>query len=623
MGSSYERPIRDGALPSAERAELPIIERVISPDQLRQALRRERAVSTLKLGARLLELRLITQDQLSGALQVQNTDSRRHLGEILLDLGLVSKVHLHQVLCEKLGIPLIELAQFGIDGAVLRLLPEDMVRQSNVLPLCRLDGKLIVAVSDPLDPEPIERVRFFVQMPVSPVMATREEIEQAIRTYYGPDGGSRDASGAKSFRPEPRRADFERESAPLDGSDNSAIKLVSKMIADAHASGASDIHIDASPGAQQVAIRFRRDGQLSEYMRLPAQQRAAILTRIKAMAGMDISERRRAQDGRIDALESGAPDLQLRVITVPTRDGSEDIAIKLMPARELLPLPMLGLSDSVLEGIRQLIAKPYGLLLIAGPAGSGKTTTAHAILTLLNVAGAKIWTAESPVEATRAGLSQVEVNEKLDWDYPAIMRAIVRADPDVIFVGEMRDRETTALAVEASLKGSLVIAVLHGNSAAETVARLLDGGVDPFSLSDALLGVVGQRLARRLCLRCRISRPLESAETDVLVQEYCDGTHLRPAQIRAEWTERFGNEPLVYGAQGCELCSGTGYRGRIGLFELMRTGAAMRPLLLQRRPVDELVGAAMHDGMRTLKQDGIEKALAGFCDLREVRAATV
>lgn len=616
MGSNYQRPIRGGM-------ELAIVERVISPEQLRQALRRERAVSTLKLGARLLELRLITQDQLSGALQVQNADSRRHLGEILLDLGLVSKAHLHQVLCEKLGIPLIELAHFGIDGAVLRLLPEDMVRESNVLPLCRLDGKLIVAVSDPLDPEPIERARFYVQMPVSPVMATREEIEQAIRTYYGPDAGSRDVPAARSFRSELRRADFERESGSFDGSDLSAIKLVSRMIGDARAANASDIHIDASPGGQQVAIRFRRDGELSEYMRVPAQQRAAILARIKAMAGMDVAERRRAQDGRIDAPDSGAPDLQLRVITIPTRDGSEDIAIKLMPARELLPLPMLGLSEPVLEGIRELIAKPYGLLLIAGPAGSGKTTTAHAILTLLNGAGAKIWTAESPVEATRAGLSQVEVNEKLDWDYPAIMRAIVRADPDVIFVGEMRDRPTAALAVEAALKGALVLSALHGNSAAETVARLLDSGLDPFSLSDALLGVVGQRLARRLCVRCRISRPLEPAETDVLVHEYCDGTLLQPSRIRAEWTERYGSAPLVYGAQGCELCSGTGYRGRIGLFELMRASAAMRPLLLQRRPADELVAAAMQNGMRTLKQDGIEKALAGFCDLREVRAATV
>ncbi|HEV7803698.1 MAG TPA: GspE/PulE family protein [Burkholderiales bacterium] len=621
MGSTEHRLIREGTFHNAEGAELTIVERVISPEQLRQALRRERAVSTLKLGARLLELRLITQDQLNGALQVQNTDSRRHLGEILLDLGLVSRVHLHQVLCEKLGIPLIELAQFGIDGAVLRLLPEELVRKSNVVPLCRVDGKLVVAMSDPLDPEPLERVRFVVQMPVMPVMASVEEIEQAIRTYYGPEAGSRDAQAARPARPEARRADF--ESVPVDASDHSVVKLVSQMIGDAHAAGASDIHLDASAGAQNVTVRFRRDGLLSEYASLPGHLRAAIVTRIKAMAGIDISERRRAQEGRIDAVDHVPSDLQLRVITVPTRAGNEDIAIKLIPVRELLPLQMIGLSDALLQAIKQLVAQPYGLVLISGPAGSGRTTTAHAILTLLNVPGAKIWTAESPAQAARSGLSQVEVNDKIGWDYPAVMSAVMRADPDVILIGELRDRATAALAVEASLKGALVLSALHGNGAADTVARLLDAGVDAFSLSDALLGVVAQRLARRLCLRCRISRPLKPAEIDALVEEYCDGTQLAAPQVRAEWTERFGSELLVYGAQGCDLCSGTGYRGRIGLYELMPGGAAMRPLMLQRRPVDELVTAAIHAGMRTLKQDGIEKALAGHCDFREVRAATV
>ncbi len=623
MGSADERPIRTGDIRSGEGAELAIVERVISPEQLRLALRRERAVSTLKLGARLLELRLITQDQLSGALQVQSTDTRRHLGEILLDLGLVSRRHLYQVLCEKLGIPLIELAQFAIDGAVLRLLPEDLVRKSGILPLCRVDGKLIVAMSDPLDQAPLERVRFVVQAPVMPVMASAEEIEHAIRTYYGAEAGTRDAQAVRPTRPEPRRGDAERDHAPADTSDKSVSKLVNRMIVDAHAAGVSDIHLDASAGAQQVVIRFRRDGRLSEYASLPGHLRGAIVTRIKAMAGIDISERRRAQEGRIDLVENVPADLQLRVITVPTRDGNEDIAVKLIPVRELLPLQMIGLSEPMLEAIKHMVSQPYGLVLVSGPAGSGRTTTAHAILTLLNVPGAKIWTAESPAQAARPGLSQVEVNEKIGWTYPVVMSAVMRADPDVILIGEMRDRETSALAVEASLKGALVLSALHGNGAADTVARLLDAGLDAFSLSDALLGVVAQRLARRLCHRCKISRPLRPDEIDALIEEYCDGAPLAASDIRAEWTARFGEELLVHGAQGCDLCSGTGYRGRIGLYELMTGGPALRPLMLQRRPVDEFVTAAMHAGMRTLKQDGIEKALAGHCDFREVRAATV
>jgi type II secretory ATPase GspE/PulE/Tfp pilus assembly ATPase PilB-like protein len=203
------------------------------------------------------------------------------------------------------------------------------------------------------------------------------------------------------------------------------------------------------------------------------------------------------------------------------------------------------------------------------------------------------------------------------------MRTVVRADPDVILMGEMRDRESASLAVEASLRGALVLSVVHGNGAAETVARVIDMGVDAFSLSDALLGVVAQRLARRLCSRCRISRPLDAAEVTLLVEEYCDGTALPEAQVRAEWAQRYGAAPLIYGAQGCELCSNTGYRGRIGFYEVLKGGPAIRPLMSQRRPIQEVAAAAMKGGMRTLKQDGIEKALAGHCDMREVRAATV
>ena len=622
MGSNNQTQVHEGALLNGARAGLAIVDKVSSPEQLRNALSRERAVSTLKLGARLLELRLITEDQLHGALQVQNTDARRHLGEILLDLGLISKGHLHQVLCEKLGIPLIDLARFNIDGAVLRLLPEDLVRESHILPLCRLDGKLVVAMSDPLDPEPIERARFFVQAPVIPVMATSDEIELAIRSYYGRDRTGREAQASTRLqRPEARRAEF--ESSPAAESDSSVSNLVNTMIADACAAGASDIHVDGSSGSEYVAVRFRRDGELVAYMRFPGNLRAAIVTRVKAMAGIDISERRHAHEGRVDAIENGPAGLRLRVITVPTRDGNEDIAIKLLPSRESLPLQMLGLADAALDDIKELIARPYGLMLLAGPVGSGRTTTAYGLLSLLDVPGTKIWTAESPVEMARPLWSQAEVNDRIGWDYPAIMRAVVRADPDVILIGEMRDRESASLAVEASLRGSLVLSVVRGNGAAETVARVIDMGVDPFSLSDALLGVVAQRLARRLCLRCRISRPLEPSEIESLVEEYCARTELLPAQVRAEWAQRFGDEPLIFGAQGCELCGNTGYIGRIGFYEVLKVDPAMRRLMSQRRPFHELAAAAMQGGMRTLKQDGIEKALAGHCDMREVRTATV
>ena len=609
-------PARDATFPSPGAGDLGTVERVYSRDQLRHALRRERAVSTLKLGARLLELRLISQDQLNGALQLQRTDTR-HLGEILCDLKLVSREHLYQVLCEKLGIPLIELDRFDMDASVLRLVPEELARGSGVFPLCRTDGNLVVAVSDPLDPTPLERVRFAVQMPVIPVLAPREDIEQAIRTHYGGDAVVRETPPAPRLRrPDPLTV----ETAPME--DASVVTLVNRIIDEGYGSGASDIHIDASAGSQHVAVRFRRDGRLAEYVRLPAHLRAGIVTRIKAMAGIDISERRRAQEGRIDMIENGPAELQLRVITIPTRDGNEDIAIKIVPDRDLLPLEMLGLPDAARSGIEQLIQKA-GLLLIAGPAASGRTTTAHALLTRVNVPGLKIWTVESPVEIPRPGFSQIEANEKIGWDFATIVRSVMHADPDVILIGELRDRETAALAVEAALRGCLVISTLHGSSAAEAYARVVDMGVDAYSLADALLGVVSQRLARRLCSRCRISRPLDSAQTEALLEEYCRGTTLRAEDVRADWNARFGGVLQIHGATGCEVCGNTGYKGRIGLYELMPGGPAMRASLLQRRPADELVAVAMQDGMRTLKQDGIEKALAGHCDMNEVHAATV
>jgi type II secretory ATPase GspE/PulE/Tfp pilus assembly ATPase PilB-like protein len=625
MALTDETMVRESGSLNHERPEVPIVDRVISADQLRQSLKRQRAVSTMKLGTRLLELKLITEQQLDNALRVQNSDSRRHLGEILLDLGVVSRRQLDQVLCEKLGIPLIELAQFKIDKDILRSLPEDLVRQSSVIPLCRIDGKLVVAVSDPLDSEPLERVRFCVQTPVIPVMAPREDIEQAIESYYSRgDATGREAStNVRPLRLETRKPDLTLEAVPTDDAESSIGRLVTKMIADARAVGASDIHVDTSAGAQHVTVRFRGAGGLSEYLRLPANLRNAIAARIKAMAGIDISERRRAQEGRIDTIEGGPADLQLRVVTVPTRDGNEDIAIRIVPNRELIPLQKLGMSAAVLESVQKLAALPRGLLVVSGPAGSGTTTTAYGIVGLREAAAAKIWTIESPVEATRSAWSQVEVNARVGWDYPAIMHTVARADPDVVLLGDMRSRETTALAVEAALERSLVVAAMRAHSAVETVARLLEMGVDTFGLSDALVGVLAQRLARRVCPSCRVSRTLTPSELDGLIQEYCDGTQVKASQVRSEWTQRYGSTIAIYGGQGCELCAGTGYSGHIGFYELMSVGPAVRTLMLQKRGAAELAAAAMQSGMRTLKQDGIEKALAGYCDMREVRASTI
>jgi type II secretory ATPase GspE/PulE/Tfp pilus assembly ATPase PilB-like protein len=294
--------------------------------------------------------------------------------------------------------------------------------------------------------------------------------------------------------------------------------------------------------------------------------------------------------------------------------------MRLLTMKEPLPLEKLGLRDSVAEGLRQLIVKPYGLLLAVGPTGSGKTTTLHSLISAINKPGRKILTAENPVEITQPGLRQVQVNEKSGWNFATIMRAFLRADPDVIMVGEMRDRETAGIAVEASLTGHLVLSTLHTNSAAETVVRLLDMGIDPFSFTDSLLGVLGQRLARKLCTACRTSRVASATEVAALAQEYCHGTELAPSAIAAEWLSRFGPDLLIHEAPGCETCGQRGYKGRAGLFELFTVTPEIRKTMLLRASASELQAMAIRNGMRTMKQDGIEKALQGIMDMREVRA---
>jgi type II secretory ATPase GspE/PulE/Tfp pilus assembly ATPase PilB-like protein len=342
---------------------------------------------------------------------------------------------------------------------------------------------------------------------------------------------------------------------------------------------------------------------------------------VKALAGIDIADRRRPREGRIETLEQIPEGIHLRVLTVPTRDGGEDVAIKLVPARELPPLEMLGIPEPVLDALKHLILQPQGLMLVVAPAANGKTTTAHSIVGILDPAGAKIWTAESPVEIHRPGLSQVEVVEKDGWTYAAAVRTIVQADPDVLLVGELHDRETAAVSVEASLKGCRVLATIRGNNAAEGIARLLDMGVDAFGLADALLGAVGQRLVRRLCEQCRVKRTLAEAEVDALLAEYCQETQLDASHVREDWIERFGNELSEHRPHGCDACGGTGFTGRIGLYELVLGGPAVRPAIAGRRPVGELAMIAARSGQRTMKQDGIEKVLAGRCDMRDVRAA--
>jgi type II secretory ATPase GspE/PulE/Tfp pilus assembly ATPase PilB-like protein/GAF domain-containing protein len=417
--------------------------------------------------------------------------------------------------------------------------------------------------------------------------------------------------------------------------DNELVRLVNKIIVDAHASKASDIHIEPYPGKQKIQVRVRKDGELMQYIEIPAAHRNAIVARIKIMSDLDISERRKPQDGKILFRKYGPVDIELRVATLPTANGMEDVVMRILASGEPLPLDKLGLSDWNRERLTSIANKPYGIFFVCGPTGSGKTTTLHSILGHINTPQRKIWTAEDPVEITQRGLRQVQINRRAGLDFSVIMRAFLRADPDVIMVGEMRDRETVATGIEASLTGHLVLSTLHTNSAPESVTRLLDMGMDPFNFSDALLGVLAQRLARRLCPACKESYTPDEEETAALLDEYAlelratsewrDDPDYAMRELRAMLLEKYGKDKKfrLARARGCDACSGGGYAGRLGLHELMVGTDAVKRLVQQRAPVADLVATALEEGMRTLKMDGIEKVLQGLTDLKQIRQVCI
>ena len=418
--------------------------------------------------------------------------------------------------------------------------------------------------------------------------------------------------------------------------DNELVKLVNKIIIDAYNQGASDIHIEPYPGKTKIEIRFRKDGTLVPYISVPASYRSAIVARLKIMCDLDISEKRKPQDGKIKFRKFGPLDIELRVATIPSAGNVEDIVMRLLSTGEPMPLDKLGLSAGNMKNLKETVSKPYGLFIVCGPTGSGKTTTLHSVLGHLNTSERKIWTAEDPVEITQKGLRQVQMNAKAGLNFASAMRAFLRADPDIIMVGEMRDKETTAIGIEASLTGHLVFTTLHTNSAPESIVRLLDMGMDPFNFADALLGVLAQRLAKRLCSRCKQPHIASQEEVTALLEEYClelkntegwrrDAKAAYEATYR-EWLNSFadGNERFtLYTPVGCEACNGSGYKGRAGLHELLVGTDAVKKLIQEKARVAEVLAVALNENMRTLKQDGIEKVLQGITDMHQVRAVCI
>jgi type II secretory ATPase GspE/PulE/Tfp pilus assembly ATPase PilB-like protein len=601
-------------------------EEIVTPEQLQGVLEKMRSQPTLKIGEALLNAGLIDQEQLEIALEKQKSDRKRPLGEILIDMGAVARNTVNVLLARKIGIPYISLKQFNIDPGTIKLVPEKLAIKYNLVPVCVVESRLVVAMENPLLHEPLNEVRFHAKKAVEPVMASVAEIQHAIQKHYG-SGHFADLASELALALE--GGDEESEDKELSESDSVLTRLVNKAILDAYQQGASDIHIETYPGRKNSVIRFRRDGLMVHYLELPANFRSGIVSRIKIMANLDISERRRGQDGKIDFAQFGPARIELRVATVPTTNGLEDVVLRLLMTGKPKPLDQVGLSSENFEKIKTMVSRPHGMFLVCGPTGSGKTTTLHSILSHLNTPERKIWTVEDPIEITQEGLRQVQTHTKIGWTFATAMRSFLRADPDVIMVGEMRDHETSQIAIEASLTGHLVLSTLHTNSASETVVRLLELGMDPFNFSDALLGVLAQRLTRSLCPACKKPHATSKEDIQSLIEEYAESyeqvgvSPASPEEVLASWKHRFaqgGGKFTLYSPGGCRECDNSGYKGRIGLHELLINSPQIKHLIQIRAPATKIQQVAFEEGMRTLKQDGIEKVLAGLTDIGMVRA---
>jgi len=551
----------------------------------------------------------------------------------------VNNTTVEKVLLEDYNVPKEELGKslaafyssnfFSYDGVqtipsdLKERVSSDMWKKYVCAPVERRPGVLVVAVEDPQDLTRLDGIR---AMNLAPrydfIVGLRHDILAYIANSYG-EAAESSVESADLAKIIDELGDGEgvaeeeiKDDVPeVDETDSGIVKLVNQLIIEAAAKGASDIHVEPDGSKNPCGIRLRIDGDCQKFMEIPGPHRNAVVQRLKIMAKLDISERRKPQDGKIRFKYSKGI-IELRVATIPTANGNEDVVMRILAASKPLPIEKMGFSETNLTRFKQILAKPYGICLVVGPTGSGKTTTLHSALGSINTEDMKIWTAEDPVEITQKGLRQVQVAPKIDFTFAAAMRSFLRADPDVIMVGEMRDHETAAIGIEASLTGHLVFSTLHTNSAPETITRLLDMNIDPFNFADALLGIMAQRLIRTLCMKCREAYHPSPEEFEELIEVY--GHEWFP-QLGIKYSPEF----TLYRPKGCPACNNTGYKGRMGVHELLVGTDELKRAVQRRAPIDELRHMAMEQGMRTLMQDALEKAMRGITDVKQARSIAV
>ena len=549
------------------------------------------------LGDILVENKIITNEQLERALEEQKT-SKEKLGKLLVRQGYLTDEQLLEVLEFSLGIPRVQIGLMDINPEIVKLLPTTLISKHQVLPLSVNQGRLTLIMADPLNYQAVDDVRISTGLDVVPVMASERELEAAIQQYTALQVDSKMEKLLGELNQYNYGAIIENEFTGLEITDDApVIRMVNSLLKQAVQGGASDIHIE--PLEKDVRVRFRIDGELWEVLTLPKKSFPAIVSRIKIMGNLDISEKRIPQDGRTRLMIEGR-EIDFRISTLPSIHGEKIVMRILDRSNAIISLARLGFSLTNEERIKSLITRPHGMIIVTGPTGSGKTTTLYSVLTELNNPNRNIVTLEDPVEYSLIGINQVQINNKAGLNFPAGLRSILRQDPDIIMVGEMRDSETAGLGVRAALTGHLFFSTLHTNSAAGSIARMVNMGVENYLLSSSLAGIVSQRLIRRLCKNCCQPYELEAETASQL-----------------NMTEYIGKD--FYAPVGCNMCRNSGYVGRMALHEVLVVGPGMRKAITNMiQSEDELEKIAISEGMITMREDGINKAYTGLTSLQEV-----
>ena len=547
-----------------------------------------------QLGDILLENGLVSSTQLNTAYE-EHQRSGRSLGRVLVEQGVLSEGQLVAALANQIGLRFVDLSDFSVDGSAVSRVPDSVCRRYTALPIGYEDGKLLVAMADPANVFAIDDIRSITGLDVKPAVATRADVIAAINRFHRADGELDDLSMA--FTAEDDQDDLSAvkelvEDAPI-------VKFVNLLISQAVQDRASDIHIE--PTERDLRVRYRIDGVLHEVMKSPKSIQAGVISRLKIMAEMNIAERRIPQDGRLSVSVTGKK-IDLRVASLPTVWGEKIVMRILDNSTALLKLADLGFADGNYERWSQSFTKPYGMMLVTGPTGSGKSTTLYATLNIVSTPDKNVITVEDPVEYRIPGINQVQTNVKAGLTFASALRSILRSDPDIVLIGEVRDHETAQIAIEAALTGHLVLSTLHTNNAPSAITRLIEMGIEPFLVGTAIDCVLAQRLARRLCPKCKEAY-VPTAEALTL------------ARFPLEAGEPL---PTLYRPVGCTACSKTGYKGRVALHEVMVVGEAIERLAVEHASAETISRVAIEEGMVTLRQDGLDKVAKGVTSLEEI-----